>query len=143
MRGFVCVYDGRRARLGKRLSLERYLAHEHVLVSYNGDLRGIVEDVLGVQRRVRISVPTFAHVGPALDGTALLATVPEIVARELLARRSFLRKAALPFELRGTPLELIHREAQSDDDALGFVRSRIRDIAKRHASVRKSGARDA
>ena len=41
----------RHARPGNRLTLERYLAHEHVIDSYNADLRGVVEDALGVQRR--------------------------------------------------------------------------------------------
>ena len=35
----------------------------------------------GHRRRVRVSVPSFQSVGAAVDGTALLATVPAIVAR--------------------------------------------------------------
>ena len=82
--GFVCLYDPRHARVGKRLTMERYLEHEHVIVSYNGDLRGIVEDLLGVQRRVRVSVPTFHGIGAMVDGSGLLATVPTMVAREVI-----------------------------------------------------------
>ena len=63
----VCVYDAHRLSLGTTLTRERYLAHDHVLVSYNGDLRGIVEDLSGVQRRVRVSMPGFGSVGPALE----------------------------------------------------------------------------
>jgi LysR family transcriptional activator of mexEF-oprN operon len=127
--GFVCLYDSRHSKLGKKLTREQYFAREHVLVSYNGDLRGIVEDLLGMQRRVRVSVPTFGHVGPALDDTALLATVPEIVARHIVDKRPSLRTAEPPFVLKGTPLELLWRNAQSDDEALRFVREHIARIA--------------
>lgn len=53
-----------------------------MVISYNGDLRGVVEDALGLQRRVRVSVPTFQGLGAILEGSALLATVPALVARE-------------------------------------------------------------
>jgi hypothetical protein len=36
-----------------------------VIVSCNGDLRGVVEDLLGLHRRVRISVATFQQMGAA------------------------------------------------------------------------------
>src|SRR5262249_36811547 len=104
--GFVCLFDPRHVR-ARRLTEARYFAHEHVAVSYNGDLRGIVEDVLGRSRDVRCSVSSFANVGAVVDGTALLATVPESVAREIRRVRPHLRAAALPFSLAGAPLELL------------------------------------
>jgi len=128
--GFVCVYDSRRVKLGKKVTLEKYLAHDHVLVSYNGDLRGIVEDTLGIQRRVRVSVPSFVSVGAALDGTALLATLPHIVARHVMDKHAGLRAAQLPFDLQGTYVELLWRNARSDDEALCFVREHIIRISR-------------
>ncbi|HTJ44596.1 MAG TPA: LysR family transcriptional regulator, partial [Kofleriaceae bacterium] len=58
---FVCLYDPRfgRAPRGSRA----YFARDHVIVSYNGDLRGIVEDAHATPRRVRCTVASFAHVG--------------------------------------------------------------------------------
>ncbi len=43
--GFTCLYDPRHAKL-RTLSEAEYFARDHVIVSYNGDLRGIVEDVI-------------------------------------------------------------------------------------------------
>jgi LysR family transcriptional activator of mexEF-oprN operon len=122
---FVCLFDPRHVALGKHPSLERYLAAEHVIVSYNGDLRGIVEDLLGVQRRVRVSVPSFQSVGAIVDGSALVATVPERVARDIMSLRRQLRSAPLPLELAGTPVELIWPGAVDDDQAVAFVRDAI------------------
>src|SRR5271170_5016352 len=70
---FSCLYDPRHARL-KRLTEREYFARPHVIVSYNGDLRGIVEDLIHKTRDVRCSVSSFAHIGAILDGTGLLAT---------------------------------------------------------------------
>jgi LysR family transcriptional regulator, mexEF-oprN operon transcriptional activator len=127
--GFVCLYDGRSRRLPKKLTLERYLSKEHVVVSYNGDLRGIVEDFLGITRRVRVSVPSFQSVEAALDGTDLLATLPVVVAGQIRAKRPHFRTAELPFVLGGVPMELLWPSALDDDEALGFVRRRIVQIA--------------
>jgi LysR family transcriptional activator of mexEF-oprN operon len=128
--GFVCLFDPRHARLGKRPTLERYLAHEHVIVSYNGDLRGVVEDVLGIERRVRVSVPSFHSVGGVVDGTALVATVPTMVARDIVALRPDLRIAVLPFTFGDTPMELVWRRAVDDDDAVRFVREQVARVAR-------------
>jgi LysR family transcriptional regulator, mexEF-oprN operon transcriptional activator len=126
---FVCLYDGRGARLRLPLRERDYFAREHVIVSYNGDLRGIVEDLLGRARKVRCSVPSFASVGTAIDGTDLLATVPEIVAHEVRATRPHLRAAPLPFAIPRTPLELLWPVAADDDPASRFLRESIAAIA--------------
>jgi LysR family transcriptional regulator, mexEF-oprN operon transcriptional activator len=118
--------------------LERYLEQDHVVVSYNGDLRGIVEDMLGYHRRVRASVPSFQSVGAAVDGTGLLATVPAIVAHHVTSHRRHLRTAELPFLLGGgTPMELLWQRAVDDDEALRFVRGHVVRIAQGAARTAK------
>lgn len=130
--GFVCLFDPRHARIGKRLTLERYLSFDHVVVSYNGDLRGVVEDLLGVQRRVRVSVPTFHSVGALVEGGPLLATLPAPVAKEIVSSRPKLRTVPVPLTLAGAPMELLWRAALDDDEANRFVRDLVTRIAKRH-----------
>jgi LysR family transcriptional regulator, mexEF-oprN operon transcriptional activator len=48
----VCLFDPSRVKLERKLSEREYFAHEHVIVSYNGDLRGVVEDTQHTQRKV-------------------------------------------------------------------------------------------
>lgn len=127
---FVCLFDPRHTRL-QRLREADYFAREHVIVSYNGDLRGIVEDVLGKQRRVRCSVPSFASIGTLIEGTSLLATVPERVAAHIRTARPRLRTLPLPFKLGGSPTELLWPSTSDDDEPSQFVRARIVEIAKR------------
>lgn len=127
--GFVCLYDPRHVRIGRKLTREAYFAADHIIVSYNGDMRGIVEDMLGQSRRARCSVPSFRSVGAAIDNSALLATVPSSVAREIRRLRPHLRTTTLPFSLQGTAIELIWRSAVDDDDACRFLREHIVRIA--------------
>jgi LysR family transcriptional regulator, mexEF-oprN operon transcriptional activator len=127
--GFVCLFDPRHARLGRRVRRKDYFAHDHVVVSYNGDLRGIVEDMGYGQRRVRCSVSSFANLGAVIDGSSLVATVPALVARQITAVRRHLRTAGLPFSLRGTYVELLWPAAVDDDEACRFLRARITEIA--------------
>ncbi|TQF13396.1 LysR family transcriptional regulator [Myxococcus llanfairpwllgwyngyllgogerychwyrndrobwllllantysiliogogogochensis] len=127
---FTCLHDARRLRLGKTLTLERYLAQEHVIVSYNGDLRGVVEDVLGHQRRVRVSIPTFHGLGALLENSTLVATVPGMVARDVVALRPFLRQLKPPFTLRGAPMELLWRSASEDDEAIRFVHEQVVSVVR-------------
>lgn len=129
---FRCVFDPRHARLGRTPTLEAYLSHEHVIVSYSGDLRGVVEDLLGVQRRVRVSIPSFHGVGALLTGSALVATLPDVVARDVRATHRHLKVTGVPAELRlaGAPLELIQRADLVDDPAVSFIAERIAEIAR-------------
>lgn len=122
---FVCLFDPRHGSLGRRPTLERYLAHEHVVVSYNGDLRGIVEDLLGYQRNVRVSISSFHGVGALVEGSALVATVPRLVAEDVRSVRRRLAIAPLPFAAHATAPELLWRAASADDEAVAFVRAEI------------------
>lgn len=124
--GFVCLHDPRHARLPRRLTEAAYFAHEHVIVSYNGDLRGIIEDEVGKRRTIRCALSGFAHVAEVVDGSALLATVPTVVADHARAVRPHLATKALPFEVRGVPgVELLWPVALDDDAACRWVREQI------------------
>ncbi len=127
---FVCLYDPACSKLPARPSLKRYLAQPHVVVSYNGDLRGYVEDSLGIERRVVCSVPGFAGLGAIVRGTPLLATVPETVARVMEQMFPGLRHTPLPFTLASYPIELLWRRSLDHDPAHLWLRAQIRAAAK-------------
>lgn len=138
---FVVLFDPRHARLGKRVTEEQYFAHDHVIVSYNGDLRGIVEDLLRKTRSVRCSLPSFSSIGPIIDGTKLLATVPEDVATYVRRAYPHLATAEKPFRLEGTPMELLWPAATDDDPAMRYVRETIERVSSRPSSPSASALR--
>lgn len=121
---YTCLYDP--SALGiRRLTEKAYFAHEHVIVSYNGDLRGIVEDVTGKPRRVRCSVPHFSNLGALIEGTALIATVPELVAKQIREQRPRLRTAPVPVPIGGGTVELLWPNTQDDDEGGTWFRSKL------------------
>lgn len=126
---FTCLHDPRHSSF-KRLTEKAYFAHRHVIVSYNGDLRGVVEDLLGKSRDVRCSVPSFAHVGAIVEGTAMLATIPKIVAMYILHERPRLAMKRLPFTFPSGHLDLLWSAATEDDAPCRFLRARIVDIVR-------------
>ncbi len=127
--GFTCLHDPRHARL-RKLTLAEYFARDHVIVSYNGDLRGVVEDTLGKARKVRCSVASFSNLGALIEGTALLATVPAVVAAQIRATRPRLRTTPLPFDVKGSYMELLWPVATEDDGPCRFAREKIAGIAR-------------
>lgn len=127
--GFVCLFDPRHAKLRTPLRKDDYFARDHVVVSYNADLRGIVEDLIRRPRNVRCSVSSFANVGAIIDGSGLLATIPETVAAQIRAVRPHLRAAKLPFPLSGAATELLWPGAADDDGPSRFIREAIVRIA--------------
>lgn len=134
---FVCLFDPRELPI-RRLTEDVYFAQDHVIVSYNGDLRGIVEDMLGRQRRIRCSVPSFANIGALVEGSRLMATVPAMVAAQIRAVRPALAVKAKPFGLAGAPTELLWPATTDDDPACRFVRARIAEISRTVLSSRGS-----
>jgi len=129
-KGFVCLFDPRHVRMRRAPTLDEYFAKEHVIVSYNGDLRGIVEDVLARPRRIRCSVSSFANIGAIVDGSPLVATVPQIVADQIQALRTHLRTRPLPFKMPWAATELLWPATSDDDEPARFVRDKLEAIAQ-------------
>ena len=123
---FEVLFDPRH---GDAPDADAYFAREHVIVSYNGDLRGVVEDVLGRTRRARCSVPSFALVPELVAGSGLLATVPARFAAAVCRARPPLASAPLPLALAGSAIELLVPAAAADDPAVSHVAARIREAS--------------
>jgi LysR family transcriptional activator of mexEF-oprN operon len=126
---FVCLYDPRFTKLSRRLTERSYFAQEHVVVSYAGDARGIVEDTIGKPRTVRVSVPAFSYVPDLVDGSNLVATIPQIYARHILRTRPHLRALPLPIALERSELELLWSRVTEDDAPSRLVRELVAEAA--------------
>jgi LysR family transcriptional activator of mexEF-oprN operon len=126
---FVCLFDPRFSKLPKKLTERDYFAREHVVVSYAGDARGIVEDAMGRTRNVRVSLPAFSHVADVVDGSPLLATLPTLLARHILETRPHLDTRALPFSFKPGSFDLLWSRVTDDDAAARFIRGVVADVA--------------
>jgi DNA-binding transcriptional LysR family regulator len=71
----------------KSLSLAQFSSAEHLVVVSAGTGHGKVDEVLqraGIERKVRLTVPHYVGVGHILQGSDMIATVPERLADRLL-----------------------------------------------------------
>jgi LysR family transcriptional regulator, mexEF-oprN operon transcriptional activator len=141
--GFLCLYDARFAKLTLPLTEHEYFAQDHVVVSYAGDTRGIVEDALGRSRTVRVSVPAFSYVADVVEGSPLVATVPSLFARHVVQARPRLRTAPLPFALEGSPVDLLWSRVTDDDAAARFFRGLVSSIMGAPEGKVRGGSRAA
>jgi DNA-binding transcriptional LysR family regulator len=84
---YVCLFREGHRLDKKRISLEEFVAAEHLVVISAGTGHGKVDDLLkrsGIERDVRLTVPHFVSVGHILQATDLVATVPERLAQQLV-----------------------------------------------------------
>ena len=87
--GYVSLARQGHPRVGKRLTLERFVQLEHLLVSPYGSRRGVVDIALeqrGYERRVALWVPHFLLAPAIVAQTDLVVTLAERVARRLAPR---------------------------------------------------------
>jgi len=76
----VCVFNPSLLTLPTRLSVEDYVAHDHLLISLDGSPSGFVDGILetlGHRRRVAITSPYFLQSAYILESLPLIATLPE------------------------------------------------------------------
>jgi DNA-binding transcriptional LysR family regulator len=84
---YVCLMRRGHRLDKKKMSLAEYSAAEHLLVVSAGTGHGKVDELLqrsGVARTVRLTVPHYVSVGHILQGSDLIATVPQRLAERLL-----------------------------------------------------------
>jgi DNA-binding transcriptional LysR family regulator len=84
---YVCLFREGHRLDKKRISLEEFVAAEHLVVISAGTGHGKVDELLkrsGIERDVRLTVPHFVSVGHILQATDLVATVPERLAQQLV-----------------------------------------------------------
>jgi DNA-binding transcriptional LysR family regulator len=128
---FVCVVCADNPAVGERLSLDTYLALNHLLVSSKGDPEGKVDGLLvrrGLRRRVSITVPHFLLVPRILPGTRLIATIAERVVTRW--KGPGLRYLEPPIEIDGFDVHMAWDRRRDNDPALVWLREQIFEVAK-------------
>ena len=84
---YVCLMRRGHKLDKKKMTVAEFSGAEHLVVISAGTGHGKVDDLLrrsGVERHVRLTVPHYVSVGHILQGSDMLATVPERLADRLL-----------------------------------------------------------
>jgi DNA-binding transcriptional LysR family regulator len=125
---FVCVVrEGHPLAARKKMTLARFAAASHALISPGGKEGGFVDDALarlGMQRRVAVAVPHFLVAPHLVAASDLVLTLAARIA-ELLARPLGLALLAPPPELGlvGFTISALWHERTHTDPAQRWLRS--------------------
>jgi DNA-binding transcriptional LysR family regulator len=129
---FVTVARKDHPHTGRTISLDRFCALSHVVVTPDGRAgASSVDDALmdrGRERHVALRVPSFHLVFAAIAGSELIATVPERLARAM-ASRSSLHIAPPPLPLPRLSISMAWHERQRHDAAHAWFRKRVAEVA--------------
>ena len=128
---FVCVYNPELVKArGKRLTLEEYLRHPHLLTSFSADLSGLVDELLreqGLARQVVFSSRNFATSPFIVRQMPAITTVPTFAAatwRDALG----LAVSPLPFETPSYAVSLLWAAAHDGDLGLQWLVSLMGEV---------------
>jgi len=123
-----------------RLTLKRYAAASHLLVSPSGDAHGFVDDSLieaGLTRHIAMIIDHFAAAPPIIAESDLIMTAPTLVIRRLLSSRLEMLKCPVETPLTFRRLDLIWHNRLGRHPALDWFRSVIS-----RAAIEASGANE-
>jgi DNA-binding transcriptional LysR family regulator len=125
--GYACLVDRASLQEGEQsLSLEAFVAREHLLVSSGGFI-GITDEGLaglGLRRRVCASTTHFAALPFLLKGSQAVATIPGHAAKAIAALGG-LALLPCPLALPRYPIELGWRTHTPMEPAASKVREAI------------------
>ena len=128
---FVALFDPALIPAGDGpLPLDLYLAHPHLLTSFNADLKGFVDErlaELGAERRVQFSSRNFSTTAFTVKGMRAFLTLPTYVAA-LWADTLGLAVRELPFPVPTSSVSQMWAAVSERDPGLVWLRDRVGDL---------------
>ncbi|MBD2181648.1 LysR family transcriptional regulator [Planktothrix sp. FACHB-1355] len=129
---YVCVCRRNHPLIGDSLSLEQYVAANHLLVSIKEDMIGRVDEVLAsknLKRHIAISIPHFTIAPFILAQTDLIATLAQRVARKFTEVEN-LKILALPLGMQGFSVYIRWHMSNENNPASVWLRKIFADMGK-------------
>ena len=118
-------------RIQKKLSLEQFVAEDHVLISEHGRVTGNVDaglQALGLARRVTFTLPYFLTAPAIVAQTDMLLTLPAQAARKI-AKQFALASFAPPLKVDGFDLGFAWDPRSADDHSINWLEGELRAVA--------------
>lgn len=114
------------------LTLENYVAHAHVLVSYRGAAWSTTDarlTELGKTRSIRYVTPHFSSLTPLLSRIPALATVPAGLADDWITHYG-LCCSPVPVEAPEIPFSLLWHKRSDNDMPLNWLKGELRRVIR-------------
>lgn len=113
------------------VTLERYVAADHALVTLRRDATGAIDRALrqrGLTRRVRLTLPHMLALPAVLARSDLIAAAPEKATA--LFRREGLETFEIPLNLPEWRLEMLWNATARSDQASAWFRAKVATVAR-------------
>ena len=117
------------------LSLAKFAAAEHLLVSLSGDSTGLTDQVLaqhGLTRRIAMTVNHFSSVSDLLKGSDLIAVVPSTAVHKAIFSGE-LAVVEPPVQINPHQVSSFWHKRQEKDQGLIWFREHVNRLIKEQA----------
>lgn len=124
---YVCMMRKNHPLAKKELTLDAYCAANHVLVSFSGRARGLVDDALAQinrERRILLTVNQFFTAGRVVTNSDLITVLP----RHLIAATGMSNEVVtkeLPFPLPEVHISMLWHERDARSPAQKWLRGKL------------------
>lgn len=133
---FVSLFRKGHPALRRPLSVARWAALQHVMVSPRGDGGGIVDDVLatrGLTRRIAVRTATFLTAPLIVEASDCVTTLPRRVAQTMAVGRALVMRPP-PIALPGFTVTLAFHERSRHDPAHLWLRKQLSALVRQPTS---------
>lgn len=130
---YVCVMRKDHPLAGVELTLDRFCAAQHLLVSFSGRAHGFVDEALTAlqrKRRVMLTVNQFFTAGRVVSNSDLLTVLPSTFI-EATGYRSRLIEKPLPMPLHTVEVDMLWHLRSEGRGPEAWMRERLIEAARR------------
>lgn len=125
---YVCVMRKNHPLANQELTLERYCDANHLLVSFSGRARGLVDDALVAlnrERRILLTVNQFFTAGKVVAASDLLMVIPFHLIDATGMSEQLVHKS-LPFSLPDVHIDMLWHERDARSPGHRWLREQLR-----------------
>ncbi len=125
---YVCVMRKEHPLADKTLTLDLYCDANHLLVSFSGRARGLVDDALvslNRERRILLTVNQFFTAGKVVAASDLLMVIPRHLI-EATGMSTQLIQKELPFKLPDVHIDMLWHERDARSPGHRWLREQLR-----------------
>ena len=127
---YICAMNPRHELAKGDLTLERFVAADHLLVSLSGDVLGYTDIVLaehGLQRRVAMTINNFASATKVLEKSNLVCVLPSITVKPFVESGALLSRP-LPIPVPGPKLSMFWHKRSDRELGNTWLRGIFKDL---------------
>jgi DNA-binding transcriptional LysR family regulator len=129
---YVCAMSHQHPLAGKEITMDRFIAADHLLVSLSGEASGAVDDILakqGLKRRIACTVNHFSCIPKMLTNSELITIIPRpIIDHAINVKNLYITPP--PFQISPAPISMIWHQRNDRDLGVKWLRENIEKIVK-------------